>query len=305
MTCGLCGRFTRVEPLPPGWKSYHSLFFCPECRRQRFRLKWITLRLAEPVCKEFRIAFEKIWPRAGPLLFGDGAWQLTAAEGERFVRVLMRNQWWMLRLHYANWSRSRKDTFEKIAAGEVGTGELRFYHKPPYERSRNRRNAVQRYAIECRTVAWLPREPPEQPGTRARVSHARSARGDPVSIESIEAIAIHKLRRAIWANRISFPAQVPTFRNCGEPDRQRKQVQLYFLMGWDCPKIAARFELKKEQVRTILNTWKRRAANSGYLQDIPPAEIWNPLGRSLSSAPHGKNDLPPTKQRPARLPRRA
>ena len=91
-------------------------------------------------------------------------------------------------------------------------------------------------------------------------------------MQSIEEIALHKLRRVIWANRISFPAQVPTFCNCGEPDRQRKLVQLYFLMGWNCSRIAVRYDLAKEQVRSVLNTWRLRAANAGYLQEIQPPE---------------------------------
>ena len=277
MTCGFCRRHRIAQGPPGGWQTHGPLAVCPDCRRQRFRLKHITLRLAEPVCEEFRSTLENLWPGVGPLVLPDGAWQLTTIEGQRFIRVLTRDRWWIQRLHDTKWSRSRKDTFDKISIGEGRTGELRLYHEPVDECSNNRWNVCRQLcAIECRTVAWLAREPPEQ----FRTSTAHPARGDPVlPIQNIVGISIDRLRRAIWSNRISFPAQVPSFGNCGEPDLQRRVVQLYFLMGWGCSRIAARYQLSREQVRIVVNTWKQRAANSGYLQDIPPAETLNQLER--------------------------
>jgi hypothetical protein len=102
-------------------------------------------------------------------------------------------------------------------------------------------------------------------------------------ISSIESLNISTLREAIRANRISFPSQVPVFRKHDRADLQRKMVQLYFLFGWSCSRIGARYRLRRQRVNQILNTWKRRAVRIGYLQSIPPA-------RALRSLRH----LPPT-----------
>jgi DNA-binding transcriptional regulator LsrR (DeoR family) len=72
-------------------------------------------------------------------------------------------------------------------------------------------------------------------------------------------------------NRISFPSQLPTFSKHDRPDVQRKAAQLYFLFGWSCARIAQRYALPRQRVQQILSTWKRRAVQMGYIQEIPPA----------------------------------
>ena len=88
----------------------------------------------------------------------------------------------------------------------------------------------------------------------------------------IESLRLDQLRAGIRANRISFPAQVPVFEKHDRPDLQRKIVQLYFVLGWKCNSIAKRYGLIRQRVQQILNTWKRRAAEMGYIQNIPPVE---------------------------------
>jgi len=88
----------------------------------------------------------------------------------------------------------------------------------------------------------------------------------------IQDLRLDQLRSEIRANRISFPAQVPVFEKHDRPDLQRKIVQLYFVLGWKCNNIAARYGLIRQRVQQILNTWKRRAAEMGYIQHIPPEE---------------------------------
>jgi hypothetical protein len=97
----------------------------------------------------------------------------------------------------------------------------------------------------------------------------------------IERLTIPKLRKAIRTNRISFPSQVPVFQKRDRADLQRKMVQLYFLFGWSCSRIGERYELRRQRVQQILNTWKRRAVQMGYLQSIPPARA----DRSLRHVP--------------------
>jgi transposase len=87
---------------------------------------------------------------------------------------------------------------------------------------------------------------------------------------------VDRLRYAIRKNQVSFPSQVPTFPKHDRPDMQRQLVQLYFVRGWSGPKIGARYGLSRMRVQQILNSWKRRAVEVGYVQAIPPAENWRP-----------------------------
>jgi hypothetical protein len=89
--------------------------------------------------------------------------------------------------------------------------------------------------------------------------------------KKIEEFSLNELRKRIRQNRISFPSQVPTFEKHDRPDVQRKAVQLYFLFGWSCKRIALRHGLLRQRVQQILSTWKRRAIQMGYIQEIPPA----------------------------------
>jgi len=91
-----------------------------------------------------------------------------------------------------------------------------------------------------------------------------------LTTEKIEDISLNELRRRVRQNRVSFPSQVPTFPKHDRPDVQRKAVQLYFLFGWSCSRIAQRHGLLRQRVQQILSTWKRRAIQMGYIQEIPP-----------------------------------
>ena len=90
--------------------------------------------------------------------------------------------------------------------------------------------------------------------------------------ENIEEFTLNQLRQRVRQNRVSFPSQVPTFEKHDRPDVQRKAVQLYFLFGWSCSRIAQRHGLLRQRVQQILSTWKRRAIQMGYIQEIPPAD---------------------------------
>ena len=87
----------------------------------------------------------------------------------------------------------------------------------------------------------------------------------------LSGLRLDQLRKAIRGNRVSFPSQVPTFEKHDRPDLQRRLVQLYFVLGWSCEKVAARHGLIHQRVRQILTTWKRRAVAMGYIQYIPAA----------------------------------
>jgi hypothetical protein len=87
-----------------------------------------------------------------------------------------------------------------------------------------------------------------------------------VSDQNLEEIEMSSLREAIRANWVSFPSQVPTFSPCGQSELQWRAVQLYFVLGWRCAAIAARYGMGQDQVRNILNSWKLRAVRAGFIQ---------------------------------------
>jgi DNA-binding transcriptional regulator LsrR (DeoR family) len=60
-------------------------------------------------------------------------------------------------------------------------------------------------------------------------------------------------------------------------DLQWKLAQLYFVRGWNCEAIAAKYGLIHQRVRQILKTWKGRAVVTGYIQVIPAAGVLTPL----------------------------
>jgi hypothetical protein len=107
-----------------------------------------------------------------------------------------------------------------------------------------------------------PRRSPEQILARTATSQfAQSARD-----RNLEEIEISHLREAIRANWVSFPSQVPTFSHCGQSELQWRAVQLYFVLGWRCAAIAARYGKGQDQVRHMLNVWKLRAIRAGFIQ---------------------------------------
>jgi len=95
----------------------------------------------------------------------------------------------------------------------------------------------------------------------------------PLDPNKLSSLRIDQLREAIRGNRVSFPSQVPTFERHDRPDLQRRLVQLYFVLGWSCEKVAERHGLIHQRVRQILSTWKSRAVAMGYIQYIPPAPV--------------------------------
>src|SRR5579863_9913631 len=118
-------------------------------------------------------------------------------------------------------------------------------------------------------VVPVPRRPVQHPALSAPIPVP--TRTGPARTGNIEACTLVELRRRIRQNRVSFPSQVPTFEKHDRPDIQYKAVQLYFLFGWSCNRIAQRHGLLRQRVQQILSTWKRRAIQMGYIQEIPPA----------------------------------
>jgi two-component system KDP operon response regulator KdpE len=121
-------------------------------------------------------------------------------------------------------------------------------------------------------VGYRFRDPRSDPAWQSsdpqRFHRQRLAPFDQIKLDGLR---IDGLRDAIRANWVSFPSQVPTFERHDRPDLQRKLVQLYFVLGWNCENIATRYGLIHQRVRQILTTWKRRALEMGYIQYIPPA----------------------------------
>jgi hypothetical protein len=90
------------------------------------------------------------------------------------------------------------------------------------------------------------------------------------------------LRKAIRNNRVTFPSQVPLFVRTAPADLQRYSIQLYFLRGWSCEKIARRYGYSRFYIWQIVNEWKRHAVSLGYVQAIPPARALLDLKNALT-----------------------
>jgi hypothetical protein len=226
-----------------------------------------------------RAALEESWILAHPQ---EAVWEARIVEGQPAIRVLIGEWWWGLRLKSA-WSGGPGAAYEKIASG-VAAGEL-FFDYVPTDAARLGDgfggDPDSHSEIMCWMVAWLPREQMEgakTPRDEPPVGKSQLDRGVP----RLEEIDIADLREAVRGNRVSFPSQVPTLTRHARPGLQRKVAQLYFVMGWNCSNIGARYGLSSARVRGILNTWKRRAVKAGYLQQIPPAEVMSE--RALADA---------------------
>jgi hypothetical protein len=115
-------------------------------------------------------------------------------------------------------------------------------------------------------------EPIRQVRTKTRTSGPRKRRQALPPLDQVRLLSLRsdQLRLAIRNNLVTFPSQVPVFERHDRPDLQRRIVQLYFLLGWSCETIAARLGLLRQRIGQVLNTWKRRAVEMGYIQVIPP-----------------------------------
>lgn len=86
----------------------------------------------------------------------------------------------------------------------------------------------------------------------------------------LDSVRLDLLQNAIRANQVSFPSQVPVFVRHAPPKLQSRVVQLYFVHGWSCGKIAKRYGYVRNYIWGIVNEWRRHAVALGYVQIIPP-----------------------------------
>jgi hypothetical protein len=115
-------------------------------------------------------------------------------------------------------------------------------------------------------------------------SQAGALPKDPAERSAVELnlseMPVDELREQIRKNRVTFPAQVPVFSKHDRSDVQRQLVQLYFLFGWSGPRIGIRYGLRRSRVQQILNAWKRRAVELGYIQSVPSIQVLAPPANS-------------------------
>lgn len=270
MSCCFCRVGGRSEGLPRGWKALGNAVLCPQCRQKRYRLRSVTMTVVEPSgprWHELRAALEESSIQAP---HHDRVWEARIADGQPLVRVLIKDRWWELRLK-GSWCGGQRAAFEKIASG-AAPGELFFYPVPTDDTQIGNSSGGHpnpHSKIKCRLVAWLPRMRSGDAETPPDALPAPASQFHPPHLGEMD---LRDLRKALRANQVSFPSQVPTFTRYDPPDLERKITQLYYLLGWNCGKIGARYGLGSERVREILNTWKRRAVKAGCIQHIPPAE---------------------------------
>ena len=82
-----------------------------------------------------------------------------------------------------------------------------------------------------------------------------------------------RLQQAIRNREVSFPAQVPSFPRQHRGEIQWRIVTLYFVRGWTCGQLAARYGVTSVRVRQLLHRWVECATAWGYLQEIPAASL--------------------------------
>ena len=154
MTCSFCGCRRRVDELSAGWKICHGLVLCRRCRRQRYRLRSLTLTVAESAgdqWREFRAALDAALGQNQEILIHDPEWKLTDEKGQPAISVSIGDRWWTLWLRSAKWPKGRRAAFARIASGDAIPGEL----------SLSNRLSIDSHVpagVVCRTVVWLPRE---------------------------------------------------------------------------------------------------------------------------------------------------
>jgi hypothetical protein len=95
------------------------------------------------------------------------------------------------------------------------------------------------------------------------------------------------LRRAIQANLVSFPSQIPVFSRQAQPDIQWKAVSLYFVRGWSLCDIAVRFGVGSHRISKVVDEWATRAIALGYIQIIDPErfETWSGTEATIEAGP--------------------
>ncbi|HLK50288.1 MAG TPA: hypothetical protein VKT49_19230 [Bryobacteraceae bacterium] len=143
--------------------------------------------------------------------------------------------------------------------------------------------------------APAPNRVPRQPVVRHDSTAATLAAIDGPNLEQM---SLDGLRRSIRANRVSFPSQAPVFPKHDRPDLQWKFAQLYFVAGWNCRDIATKYGLIRQRVQQVLNTWKKRAVQMGYLQYIPTAEAVELMLADVSRQSQAPRLAPMTDQDP-------
>ena len=90
-------------------------------------------------------------------------------------------------------------------------------------------------------------------------------------------LRLDQLQEAVRSNRVSFPSQVPVFIKHSGGQQQSQVILLYFVLGWNCDRIAKRYKVTRQHIWQIVSEWKGHAVALGYLQVIPPAEVLLPL----------------------------
>lgn len=267
---------TRWKQLPRGWKVADGSLVCRICRTARYRLKSITIPVAElagATSQDLWLALEKSEIHKTPLRLPGKAWKVTLAEGGPIGHVFLGGRWWTLQLKTARPAGRHSAVYEQLASGQALAGEARLERAPVHRGSLRGAGGDRepQSGMVFRIVVWLPLDQYKE-AQREEALSPQSVAPARIRDQNIEELTIGDLRSAIRSNWVSFPSQVPVFSK-SKPDLQRRLVQLYFVSGWTCADIAARYGLATPRVRDILKAWKRRATLAGFIQQIPPLAV--------------------------------
>jgi len=208
----------------------------------------------------------------------DELWEAKMTDGQPVVRILIGQRWCELRLNNASWSSKKRAAYESVASDAAGAELFLFRQSADARRQDSSGRQGDAHTIVCRIEALLLRSQVEASQEPQAPPPVRASKLD-LTVSQLEKMNVRDLRKAIRANLVSFPSQVPAFQKHERLDLppSSRMAQLYFVLGWHCCDIAARYQLSECRVRQILNAWKCRAVEAGYIQPIPPADV---LGKS-------------------------
>lgn len=106
------------------------------------------------------------------------------------------------------------------------------------------------------------------------------------------------LRRAMRANVVSFPSQIPSLLKEPAGDIQWRSVVLFFVCGWRSAEIAARFHVPTHRMRKSLDAWSVRAMALGYVQVIDAEAFARCCREHADSKDDDPEERPPAESGP-------
>jgi hypothetical protein len=99
------------------------------------------------------------------------------------------------------------------------------------------------------------------------------------SANKIEELSLTELRAKIRRTASVSHLKCRPSRNTTVPICSARPCSFIFFSDGAAARIAQRYGVLRQRIQQILSTWKRRAIQMGYIQEIPPATPSRELGK--------------------------